>query len=382
LGRFLVLAAVLCLWGCGGPRYFRLPIDLNQMRRVAVLPIENLTNEPTAGDKVRRMVMAQLLAQGRFDVIEPGAVDRAIRQARVANRYQPGPDEAKAIGESLGAQGLISGAVSEFSMTRAGGTLEAPEVALELFLQDVGTGRTVWSASEARSGLSFWVRHFGAEPLRVSEQARQTVGAMLATLLFKPTRQAFPVDPRFEQERLKRKQIEEARGSREKRFQLLEEGFRTSLGRQIRQKVAGVSRTADGVHLYCASDVFFDFGQVKLSTEGAEVASVVARVIQERTGSQQVEIAVFPAAAEASEEVQSRYNTLWELSAVRGAALVARFQKDGWDPARLKTSYTGGKRGGPWAEGVEITVHFPAAEGPERPERPGTDDASAVEGGT
>jgi flagellar motor protein MotB len=335
---------------------------------VAVLPIQNLTREPAAGDKVRHMIVAELLAQGRLQLVEPGAVDRTMRQVRVASRYQLSSEEVQELGEALGVQGLIAGAVSEYGLTRAGGNQEAPEVAVELVLIDVASGAVVWAASEAESGLNFWVRHFGAEPLRVSEQATRTVRSMVATLFARPTREPFPEDTRYEQERLRRQQLAAARGAREKRLAVVEEMLATSLGQQVRQRVAQIKRSEDAVRVLCAMDVFFDYGQVELSSEGQLVAERLAQVIKERAAGQAVEVAVFPEESEISEEIQTRYGSLWELSAARAAALLQRLERHGLDPTRLKASYSGARQAGPGgAEQIEIRIAFPLAEERQQP---------------
>jgi len=367
VAALLFLAAAL---GCAsGPRYFRLPIDFDKMQRVAVLPVENLTREPAAGDKVRHRVIAELLARGKVQVAEPGAVDRTMRQLQVADRFQPSPEEIKQLGTNLEVQGIITGAVSEFAMTRAGGNLEAPEVAVQLFLIDVASGSVVWAATQDESGLSFWVRHFGAEPLRISEQASRTVRQTVGTLFAKPTRQPFPQDARFEQERKRREQVAEARGARDKRLAAVDEMIATGLSQQIGQKVADVKRTDNAVRVLCAMDVFFDYGQAALSTEGQLVAERLAAVIKERAANQTVEVTIYPDEAELSDEVRSRYGSVWDLSAARAASLLQRFQRQGLDPAHLKAAYFGGKRAGGGAnERVEITIMFPLAEERQPPE--------------
>jgi flagellar motor protein MotB len=365
-----LLLVILCGLGCGGgPRYFRLPLDLGRIQRVAVLPIENLTREPAAGEKLRHIIMAELLARGSLQVAEPGAVDRTLRQLRAANRFQPSPEEVQQLGEALDVQAVISGAVSEFTLTRAGGNIEAPEVAVQLFMTDVATGSVVWAATESESGLSFWVRHFGAEPLRISEQASRTVRSVVGTLFAAPTREPFPQDERFEQERKRRQALAEAMGAREKRMAAVEEMLSASLGQQVGQRVAEVRRSENAVRLLCSLDVFFDYGQVELSAEGQLVAERVAGIIRERAANQTVEVIIYPEEGELSEEVQRRYGSAWEMSAARAASLLTRLERHGLDPSRLKASYFGAKKSGlAPAERVEITVMFPLAEERQPPE--------------
>ena len=59
--------------------------DLSTVRRVAVLPFENLTTDRFASERVRQIFVVELLSQGAFDVVETGEVNRVLRAQNVEN---------------------------------------------------------------------------------------------------------------------------------------------------------------------------------------------------------------------------------------------------------------------------------------------------------
>src|SRR5215208_3068980 len=72
-------ALVLVLAACRGPAQYVNPnVDLSEMKTVAVLPFVNVSNDKVASEKVLRILVTELLATGEFDVVEPGAVVRAL----------------------------------------------------------------------------------------------------------------------------------------------------------------------------------------------------------------------------------------------------------------------------------------------------------------
>ena len=163
-------------------KYLHPNADLGAIRRVAVLPFENLTQERTAGEKVQKIFLTELLASGAFEVVEPGQVTQTLRASRVEQVETLGPPEFKRIGESLKAQGIFAGAVVDFSENRSGST-PAPDVTIQLRLVEVQTGVTVWSASRTRSGASASARLFGIGGQSLTEAARQLVREELGTLV-------------------------------------------------------------------------------------------------------------------------------------------------------------------------------------------------------
>ncbi|MFH0808919.1 MAG: hypothetical protein V2A77_00380 [Pseudomonadota bacterium] len=354
-----LLALLAAVAGCGGPRYYRLPIDLDQIKSVAVLPLQNLTSDQTAADKVRRVLVAELLAQGKLDVIESGLVDRTVYR-NTASRYALTPEEVQAVGQELGVRALITGSVSSYGLSRSGGSLEAPEVAVELFMLDCETASVIWSAAEARNGLTFGVRNFGTEPLRLSDQAGAVIHSMAATLSAPATKQATVVDFRTAARRRKQEEAAAAKGNREKYLGDVQAAVSDGLAQQVTQGVLRIKRLDDRVSMLFAMDVFFDYGKTEVSSEGEAVARNLAAIVNEKAGGMTMEVIIYPEAGALTEEASARYASVWDLTAARVATLLRQIEKNGVDSSRLKGScYSAQKTESGLADKAEMLIVLP-----------------------
>ena len=98
--------------GCGGRKgtpgfYVNPDIDFSFIKRVAVLPLDNLTNEKFAADAVRQVVISELLAAGLVDVTCPGDAIAAMDKLRLKQGQSPSAEDIKAIGKALKVQAVI-----------------------------------------------------------------------------------------------------------------------------------------------------------------------------------------------------------------------------------------------------------------------------------
>jgi TolB-like protein len=157
-------------------------MDLGAVRRVAVLPFENLTQERSAAEKVQKIFLTELLSLETFEVVEPGLVTQYLRTNRIDSVEALGPAELKRLGEALKAQGIFIGSVVDFAETRTGQTPSA-EVTIQLRLVETQSGVTVWSASRTRSGATASARLFGIGGQSLTEAARQLIHEELSTLV-------------------------------------------------------------------------------------------------------------------------------------------------------------------------------------------------------
>jgi TolB-like protein len=163
-------------------KYMHPNADLGAIKKVAILPLENLTNERAAADKITKILLIEVLTLEVFDVVEPGQVTKVLKTERVESTEALTPSDLKKIGETLGAQGLFIGTVVDFAETRSGNT-PTPEVTIQLRLVETQSGATVWSASETRSGAKASARLFGIGGESLTEAARQLIRKELRTLL-------------------------------------------------------------------------------------------------------------------------------------------------------------------------------------------------------
>jgi TolB-like protein len=188
LNRFLLITIILVVIfssNCGGKGtpsfYLNQDIDLSFIKKVAVLPFDNLTNEKFAGDIVRQVVISELLATGLVEVVVPGESISAIENLKFKSGQPLNSAQIQSIGKALKVQAVILGAVEKFGENREG-NISAPEVTITLMMADTSSGSVVWSVTRTQGGAGFWARHFGARSDTMSETVLKVVRLALKTL--------------------------------------------------------------------------------------------------------------------------------------------------------------------------------------------------------
>ncbi len=182
-GGLLVLFLLAALSACArtSAYYVHPTYDFSLIKKVAVLPLENLTQDTLAGEKVRKVVVSEILAAGVVDVIEPGQVNRALAQQGIQAPSSMSAEEFKKLGSSLGVQAFIVGSVDHYEQLNVGGVF-FPEVTITLRAIDAATGTIIWSASRTGGGVGVVGRLFGLGGGTMSEVVQKTVRATVATL--------------------------------------------------------------------------------------------------------------------------------------------------------------------------------------------------------
>ena len=167
--------------GCSSPKYYVKPkTDIEKIKKVAVLPFENFTSDENAGEKVRRLVITELLLNG-IDVVEPGEVTKSLGELQVKSLRSIKVSDIQSIGKTLGVDAVMSGSVEALG-TGKGVSVAYPEVSIQLMLLDVSSGGIIWSVQHTVGGASFWTRHFGSEGITLSEAARKAVKEAVSTM--------------------------------------------------------------------------------------------------------------------------------------------------------------------------------------------------------
>jgi len=156
--------------------------DFSLVRRVAVLPLENLTQDLAASEKVRQLLIIELLSSGSVEVVDVGEVARGLRAAAVANPVSPGTDEVLKLGKELQIQAVMAGSVQDFSQVRSSGP-PSTSVALVFRLIETDTGQVIWSSSVSESGVGAMARLFGVGGESATERARDLIRDSLKTLI-------------------------------------------------------------------------------------------------------------------------------------------------------------------------------------------------------
>lgn len=183
----IILFSILFLfiYGCGGKAnpdfYINQDIDFSYIKRVAVLPLDNLTNDRFAAEAVRHVVISELLATGLVEVSCPGDAVAALDSMKIKNVQTLNADQIKSIGKTLNVQAVIIGAVNKYGEVREG-NVSAPEVTITLMMADTGSGSIIWSVTRTRGGAGFMVKHFGAKGETLSEAVLHVVREAVHTL--------------------------------------------------------------------------------------------------------------------------------------------------------------------------------------------------------
>ena len=171
------------LAGCAKPpqSFINSRYDFGNVKKVAVWPLENLSGDQQAGERVRKTVVAELLASGAVDVVEPGQVNLALGKAGVQSVAAVSGEDMKRIGAGLGVQLQFLGSVDIYDRISAPSG-NYPEVTVSLRAVDVESGTIVWSATQSGGGISLAGRLFGVGAETMSEATLKTVRAAISTL--------------------------------------------------------------------------------------------------------------------------------------------------------------------------------------------------------
>jgi len=183
--RILALTGLVAAWACASTtttKYLHPNMDLGAVKRVAVLPFESLVQDRSAGEKVQKVFLTELLALDAFDVVEPGQVAKLLKAERIESMESLGPADLKRIADGLKAQGLFLGTVVDYTESRTGAT-PSPEVTIQLRLVEAQSGVTVWSASRSRSGATTSARLFGVGGESLTQVSRRLIKEELSTLV-------------------------------------------------------------------------------------------------------------------------------------------------------------------------------------------------------
>jgi hypothetical protein len=167
------LPALLLAACASGSRYQDKKMDFGAIKTVAVLPLQNLSRDSLAAERVRDVFSTMLLSSGAVYVLPIGEVNRGLVRGNVQQPSTPSQEEVVALGKLLSADAVIVGTVKEYGEVRSGNSAaNAISMSLEMF--ETQTGKVVWAASTTKGGIGFWDRMLGGggEPMnKVTEEA-------------------------------------------------------------------------------------------------------------------------------------------------------------------------------------------------------------------
>lgn len=186
--RNIILIASVFIGGCGGStiRYINPSANFSYIKRVAILPFNNLGDDRYAGERVRSAFTIDLMSREVFEVVEQGEVTKALggifREAGVEEgRAVPVDKETlKLIGEKLSIQAVILGSVDEYT---SGGGGEGKIVSISIRMLDTSSGIILWQAKATKTSRSVVRKLIGIEEVDRSELTKDAVKSALDTLL-------------------------------------------------------------------------------------------------------------------------------------------------------------------------------------------------------
>ncbi len=183
MGLFFLLS--FCQVGCGsktdGNAFLRENVELGYIQKVAVLPLENHTQDEYVADRLRNVAITQILAMGLFDVVDKGLVDAAFKEEALKKGEPVDLISVKRLGRRLGVQAIMVGSVDHADINRKG-AIVYPEYSLTLRLLDAREALVLWQQSDHENGYSVWGRLLGLAARDSFEVAFDLIKKMLKTI--------------------------------------------------------------------------------------------------------------------------------------------------------------------------------------------------------
>lgn len=161
---------------------FRDPnMDFGSIQTVGVMPFQNLSRDNLAADRVRDVFINRLLSTDAVYVQPVGEVARAVGRLEIQTPTAPSPEDIVKLGNTLKAQAIITGVVQEYAEVRSGSS-SANLITVSVQMQEAQTGRTVWTASSTKGGISAWDRLFGGGGRPMYDVTRDAVNDLIQKL--------------------------------------------------------------------------------------------------------------------------------------------------------------------------------------------------------
>ncbi len=149
----IVLSVLAALAGCGGyaggPHFVNAEAAPTRTMTVALLPFENLSSDPNAGQIVAQMFASELYARNLFRLIEETEARKRATDARIDLNLLGEKATAGQAAAALNVDAILLGSVAEYRYQH--GLKEEPSVGLSarLVRRD---GTVLWATSQATVG--------------------------------------------------------------------------------------------------------------------------------------------------------------------------------------------------------------------------------------
>lgn len=184
LAAAILLVALCTTWSGCGPRasqYIREDVDFSFIRRVAIFPFYNLTQDTFAAQRVQSIFVTEILRTGQVEVADRGETLAVVSEMKLPADRVLSPDQLMELGKKLQVDGIFFGTVEEYGTERS--ARDAAQVVTSVYqLHETQTGKMVWSSQTRTDGTSVMRKLFGGGTAGIYDVARANVRAALETL--------------------------------------------------------------------------------------------------------------------------------------------------------------------------------------------------------
>ncbi|MBC2694391.1 MAG: DUF799 family lipoprotein [Desulfobacteraceae bacterium] len=183
LSFFLILLFFFFSPGCKGHilSYINPSVDFSYIKRVAVAPIINLTNDKFAGEKVMSVLATEILRRGVFDVVEFGEVAKVLREEGLKQDNLVGKQLAARAGKRLNIEAIFIGSVMQYGVSNIARS-SFSEVSISVKLVDVNSYTILWEATHNIKGVNIFDQLFGIRKESIEDICKDVVEEMIDTL--------------------------------------------------------------------------------------------------------------------------------------------------------------------------------------------------------
>jgi TolB-like protein len=148
-----ILVFVVLGIACGSKPevYTQKKTSFKPYKTLAILPFSNYSGKEDAGKQVSNAFLVELLKKPFFKILEPGQVDKVLRDERIRSSDQIDIQTAQLLKEKLAVDYLLIGAVNEYDYLK-NGEREIPLIGFSARLLDTSDGHIIWAANHSRKG--------------------------------------------------------------------------------------------------------------------------------------------------------------------------------------------------------------------------------------
>lgn len=178
-----LIALAVLLAGCAPEvsSFARDDVDYSFIRRAAVYPFQNRSQDLQAGVRVHSIFLSELLQQDALRTIDPGETLGGIAALRLDTVGELTPEQIVDLGRELEVDAIFFGDVEEYGADRVSND-RVNLVTLTFSMAETQTGSVVWRSTVHRNGTSFWRKLFGGGSASLHDVTRAAVRESLETL--------------------------------------------------------------------------------------------------------------------------------------------------------------------------------------------------------